>query len=233
MLLKDLFTTLHQGELKTLALSGSNEGGILEADYIRVIPHINQGLTELFKRFHLNRKEVIIEQSEGIATYFLDSKYAESNTASTEPIKYIKDSSDPFLDNVLVIETIDGLLNSDGEAVLFNDLSLEEKATLIKYNAIKVDNVITGNLFTVGYLKGNNHVPTLDVDIELQEVDVPPSMLTPLVHYVAHRVFAGTDMTESNNQLMLYEQACQTITMYGYENVDNTQYEQFYNNGWV
>lgn len=233
MLLKDLFTLLQQGELKALAFSGSNEGGIDEADYIRVIPNINLALSELYKRFHLDRKQVVVEQYETIDTYYLDSKYAESNTGSTEPIKYIKDVDSPFMDNVLVINCIEGLLDSLGNPIQFNDLSLEEKAILIQYNALKIDTVIAGNLLTIHYQSGNQHIPTVDVDPLVQEVDVPPSMLSALLHYVAFKCYAGNDTAESNNQLIMYEQACQRITLDGYEIVDNTEYTQFENNGWV
>ena len=53
MLLSELFDQLTFGELSQIYVAGRDEIGIQAADYEKIIPHINLGLTELHKRFEI------------------------------------------------------------------------------------------------------------------------------------------------------------------------------------
>jgi hypothetical protein len=50
-----------------------------------------------------------VELQAGKASYQLTTKFAESNNRSKEPVKYIKDASDKFEDDLIKVERIYGV----------------------------------------------------------------------------------------------------------------------------
>ena len=119
MYLNELFDQLTYGELSQLEYGGVDNEGITQEDHKRILPHINLALTELHKRFLIREEEVTIRCYDHIETYVLDSKYAATNTESTEPYKYIHDTVfEPFVDNVLRIEKV---FNEDGQELFLNE----------------------------------------------------------------------------------------------------------------
>jgi len=236
MFLSDIFDQLTYGELSQVAFSGQDDGfGITLSNYERVTTHVNLALTELHKRFPLKSDEVVIQQDDSIGTYYLDYKYAVSNTASAEPVKYLIDTvAKPFESNILKIETI---VDDAGDKLTLNDSTDENTILTPTYNSLIVPVPNSEVALTVGYRANHRKITTLNLDPETEEVDIPESHLEPLLLYIASRVHAGIPSLEGTNDSMSYmarfEAACQQITTQGIMNKANPANMKLSNNGWV
>ena len=82
MTLQDIFDKLTFGELSQIGVSG-NGTGISQEDYPKLISHVNLGLTDLYTKFPLREREVVIQQYDEISFYELDITHAQSNTMPT------------------------------------------------------------------------------------------------------------------------------------------------------
>lgn len=56
MNLQEVFDQLEVGELSALSVGGIDSGGISRDNYGKIVPHINLGLIDLFKRFNLGQR---------------------------------------------------------------------------------------------------------------------------------------------------------------------------------
>ena len=247
MLLSDLFDQLTYGELSSINYGGVDNEGIVAADFKRVIPHINLGLTELYKRFPLLLQEVIVRQYDQIQTYILHSDFAVTNTESTEPIKYIHDSIyQPFTDNIL---QIDRIFNEIGEELFNNEsdpylIYSSQKQTSNRYwsvstpafNTIQVPYPEKENAMSVIYKAGHERIPTSGIDPTKVEVKIPPNLEEALLLYIAARAYTG--MGGENVQVGMaytqrFEQSVMKIKELGLSNQDVTVNQRLEVNGWV
>ncbi len=212
MFLSDLFDQLAVGELSQLCIGDADGIGIQACDYAKILPHINLGLLELYKRFPLRAQEVIIQQYDQIQLYELNSKYAVSNTESLEPIKYIMDSEyQPFKDNVLKIEKV---FNEQGEELYLNDFDQYWSYQIQSYNTIQVPYPEKENAFVVTYRAGPDKIELTGLNPSIQEVPVPPAMLDALLYFIGSRVYSNMNSdnnAEGNNYMQKFELACKKI----------------------
>lgn len=187
-------------------------------DYRKVVAHVNLALTELYKRFWLSSCEVKIDLYDHISIYHLNSKYAQTNTLSTELYKYISDSQEhPFTDNVLKIEEV---FDELGHKVCLNDLN-EQGCSFYtpSYNSIQVPLPFIDASISVHY-RGNHprikYIPGFDPT--KVEVELPDGLLEALLVYVggrATRVLNSDQNAESNNYKQLFEDSCKRAEALG------------------
>lgn len=247
MNLEDILNQLEVGELSQLALTERVNEELTEECKQALVTHINMGLTVLHKRFVLKRESVTLALQPDRFVYVLDSKFAESNTKSTEPVKYIKDLDDPFTDRVMQIEAVSDDLGND---VPLNNASRVEalKTTNFKTlvlpprpkNGIQFKHLLD-NSETLSVIYRANHRPLGLMDLtypaNMVEIDLPDTHLEPLLYYIASRVMNPIGMNETfhagNNYAAKYEAACQQIQHEGYELSEPGQGQNFYQNGWV
>lgn len=233
--LQEIFDLLSQGEIRSLALGGANTGGIAVADYSKVIPHVNLGLTALFTRFQLNHDEVYIRMFEHIVDYSLDAKFATSNTLSTEPIKYILDSTyKPFTGPVLSIREV---YTEIGEKLHINDPNDPNSIYRMNHNRFRVSNPVHTNMLRVVFLKDHPRIPLNTVDASVVELDINYAMVEPLLFYVASRIHAGAGTVngtnESTNYIQKYEISCMQLERRGLDQLSETTNLKAIDNGWV
>lgn len=245
MKLSEVFSQLASGEFSQLSIGGAGTGEIAESYYPQLVRHINLGLTELYKRFFLKEGRLKLALQAGRYTYPLTSKYAESNTASTEPVKYLLDADEPFRDDLLKLEQV---LTTEGKELALNDASQTYSCFTPSLQTLRVaEAVIDGDFdLPAGYRTTElllvyraNHPILLDsvFDATKVELELPYSHLMPLLYFVASRVHNPIGMANEfhagNNYAMKYEQACQELEHYNLQ-VDqgrgNTRLER---GGWV
>jgi hypothetical protein len=237
MLLSDLFKTLTYGELSQLSFGGVEDSGIQEEDYPRIISHIQLGLTELYKRFPLRIEEIIIQQEDHIQTYYLEPQFAQTNTESTEPYKYIMDSEyQPFKNNVLKIERV---FNEQGEELFTNDDAEYWSVHTPTYNSIQVPYPEKENAMSVEYRANHPKIiigPTGE-DTLNQEINISGSHLEALLYYVGARVYATNPSLAQAQDGMTYmgkfEASCQKIAELNLINKDNRSNQKLYMRGFV
>ena len=242
MQLSDLFEQLTQGELSQLQLSGRDSTGILQKDYPKIIPHINLALTELYKRFNLRTSEVVIQQYDHIQTYYLDKLFAQTNTDSDKPTKYIMDSQyQPFTDNVLIIDTINNELGEElyknQDRSFFKGSDKYWAVSTPSYNSVQVPYPDNANQMIVTYRADHDPI-IINEDTQLKNVHIPisPSYLEPLLLYIAARVYTNlgsNEGNEGNNYTAKFEASVKKIeelNLYVTEDTHNIKLEE---NGWV
>jgi len=235
MLLSDLFEQLTIGELSQLSLSGIDEIGISECNYIKVVPHIQLGLTELHKRFPVRMQEVIVQQYDSITDYELNSKFAVTNKESEAPIKYIEDSIfEPFVNNVLRIESIH---DEDGQELFLNDSGEYWSVHTSSYNTIHVPLPEKENVMSVMYRADHDKIPIIELDPYTTEINVPLSLLEALLFYVAARVYTNLNsdgaISDGNNYMQKFEASCVRAEEANTINRDNTANKKLDKMGWV
>jgi hypothetical protein len=231
MLLKEILTRLCEGEFSTLNYGYLVDGSPLDENYAKLVRHVDMGLLELHKRFPLRVREVFIQQYEQISTYYLDSRYAETNTESAEPIKYIIDTAySVFNDSDFLC--IDTLYDEVGERVPLNDLMEATSMFTPSFNSIQVMSPQNTNMFSAHYRASHGNLPT---DLPSDEVIVafPYSHLEALLYYTASRGMAGVDTEGSNNYYLKFEASCKKLSELKLDNTDNTRSVRFEMGGWV
>jgi hypothetical protein len=228
MLIKEIFEHLAQGELRTLALGGMDEGGIQRHNYARTIPHINMAVTELYKRFPAETKTVDIQCNLNVQEYKLHTDYTQS--VGTAPLLYIMDTLlDPFLGDVLRIEEIEGKF--------INDISEEESITT-NYLSFMVP-VPTEELLQITYRAKLPTIPVIGFEVETAEIDLPYAYLGALLNYVGMRMTLGIPakdakgISDSNTFLAKFEADVAKIHELGLVVTNNTVHDKATDNGWV
>lgn len=236
MLLSDFFTALQSSELGSLVVGNRNGGGIEVQDYPALVSHINLGLTALHTRLLLREEEVFIQQYDHIQLYHLQTKYAVSNTASTEPTKYIIDSVfQPFSGNVLKIEQV---FSEIGVEYPLNDQNNRLSVHTPLYNAVQIPFAAAPNAVSVIFRAGHPKI-TVGVGFDPTQVllDIPDPVVEALLLYVGARAFTANGSENSKNDINLllsrYEVACQRLEMFDFLNsTSNTNLRMRYK-GWV
>lgn len=223
MLLSEIFTQLAYGEFRKFGIGNDDQAGILPADYPRVVPFIQLALTELHKRFQLSTQTVLVQQFGHISRYRLTEEFAQTNTNSTQPYRYICDTKfEPFVESMLLkIETV---YDEKGKPYPMNDATRPLSVYTPEYNVVEVPFNHPENALTISYRADH---PKLDCEgehVPNQTVNISPANLEPLLLYAAGRYLmsAGTPEKESLgiNLLARFENSILQIKTQGLEQVD-------------
>jgi hypothetical protein len=248
MKLQEVFDQLTYGELSQLSIGGNEAGAISPTNYNRLVPHVNLGLTQLYKRFPLKEGRLMLELQSNRTVYPIHSKYAVSSRSSREPVRYIKDSlSAPFKDDIHKIEKV---VASSGYEFSLNDESDEygmftPSATVLRISLDVVDQVmdLPDELKTeqVEIVYRANHplivADGADLEPDMLELELPYTHLEPLLFFIASRVHTPTGMTNEanlgNTYAAKYEAACQLLEIKGLNVDQGSQNSRLERNGWV
>lgn len=235
MLLEDIFDHLTYGELFQLSIGGAEVDGFIAIDdYPKIIPHINLGLLELFKRFPLHTKSIEILQDNTINKYLLKSEYS-LNSGSAQPIKYLLDSvNDVFTDTVLKIEEV---FDVDGKNIPLNDRNNEDSYYTPTYNSLLVPAPNDTTTVKVTYRAAHNKIVVAGLDPTTTEVEIPASLLEPLLYFVASRVQASVLSMDGQNESLMhlqkFEASIAKIKELDLINDDEFISSRVIDNGWV
>lgn len=202
MKLNNVIQKLNVGALTSVAIT--NKGaGIKSIDYPQICSHINDFVSDFYTRFHLLNKEVVIRAIAGKREYFFDYKYAESNTSSNEPVKYIVDSHDnPFQEDVSVVRSV---TSTTGEELPVNDPNNRCSVFITGFNSIQVPEGYNkeGMGFSVIYEANAPELP-LDTGIDLTtNILLPRFIQKGLVAYVEGSIFLNMGGNNVNKGVAL------------------------------
>lgn len=233
--LKVIFDHLRFGELYNVALGGPDCRNIMPDDYPMVASQINMGAIELYKRFALKRDYVQIDLFDEITDYIIHSDYAQSNTASTAPQKWIHDVAEkPYTDNLLHIERV---ANELDEEFYLNDEHQPRSLYTPAYNIVRHSWPLSTNQIFVHYRAKPDEIDIYDFDLENDWVAVPYTLLEALLIYVGGRVYLNlnpdSQMTAAQLFLPKFEASCRKVKELGLV-VDNIPTnEKLDEAGWV
>lgn len=214
MKLSEVFEMLQYGELANVSVSGNidEEVDIRTEDYPLLISHINLALTDLHTKFNLKEKEVVIQQYADIPYYELDSKYAVTNTESSEEIKYIVDNVySPFIDDVL---RINAAFDEKGCELPINDENQCNSIFLNSYKRIQVPYPNPENAIWLTYRANHEKLSMSNPDLDA-DVNIPAYCVEALLSYVASRVHSQRTAQDAQglsvNLMAKYQMICDQI----------------------
>ena len=211
MKLTELFTSLALGELANSSYVELNQLELNKNQLHRVINAINQGLTLIHTHLPLRHNQIVIQIHDNIGTYYLDSRYAQSNTNSTAAIKFIMDTAfNPFKDDIL---NILGVFNLEGQQYPLNDQYAIGSLFTPDYNSLmiplamwknhKVPYNIVDKLVIV-YQADHPKIPLNEPLSSQMEIHLSPIYQSMLQAYVDHLLHMHIGSEQSINQSNQY-----------------------------
>jgi hypothetical protein len=221
MTLDDIYEAIATGELSQVILGNDGDGTMaIPADRRKQIRHsVQLGLTDLHTRFLIREKSFIVNRVTDKTVYLLDKRFAVSNTGSTETTKYIDDSADPFVDDLL---KIDRIMDSEGKEVLLNEIDDELSVRTLADNLISVPAELETETLQIFFRANHPQINKYLADSAPMTVTLalPDKYLQALLYYIASRGlnptgFSGERMHEGNNFAMKYEMECQRLQALG------------------
>lgn len=208
MNLLNLFADLAYGELSNLGMATELPGNIRDADKPKVTRYINDSLFKLYTRFCVKEKLVTIQQESHITYYYLTDRYAESNTLSVEPFKYIKDlAEEKFEEDVIKIMDV---YDHKGNELPLNDKNHPNSLFTPQANLIlQVPHPVGGMPLAVSYQARH---PIVTLGAVEEQLEVPEVMHLALRAHVAYQVFSHMNTQEATakagEHMANYEKEC-------------------------
>ena len=223
MKLQDIFDQLSDGEFSQLSIGGADAGVIDDTNYLKVLGHVNLGLTALFTRFTLKEGRIYVPLVDNTETYVLS------------PADILK---------ITKVETDDGIevpLNQESNiySCFTPSMGTLRVPEIVVDQGSDLPDLLKTEGFTVVY-RANHPKLALQMgvlDPSTVDIELPSSHLLPLLYFVASRVHNPIGMNNEfhagNSYYKKYEAACQELEMKGIQ-IDqgdvNTRLER---GGWV
>ena len=229
MLLSELFNYIATLDSSSLDLDTNGDGVIVAGHYPKVINAINLGLIQLYAEFPVKEKSLVVQLYSHITNYELATKFA-ANSGSAETYKYILDtSSDPFLDDVSIIQTISNEIGVELAINQSNDLlSVYTPA----YNMIQHPYPDNDNTIFVTY-KARHVEIAKTATASTYVVDIPSQLLPLLLIYVNHKLLASINKEESMAKLSEYVGALRNAKTMGLFVSEGSSNEKLEDSGWL
>lgn len=234
MLLSRIFEHLTYVTVPQLSISGAASGAVNPDDYPKLITVTNAGLVDLYTRFQLRTRELPLQLQEGKTIYKLHSDYAESNTASTETVKYIVDGTviHPFIDNIIVIDQV---FDEIGNELPLNDAALANSVFTPSQIELQVPQANSANMLAVLYRALPDIIPTSTTNLATIEVDLPVHFLDALTNYMAWKLLVALDRVDAQPGAQSHANYLESINIIELKSVvvvDNYSNQRFGENGW-
>lgn len=204
MLLETILDTVRYGELNNISID--------DEKIPQIINYINLGLIQLYSKFPVQEKQVIIQQYPQISMYVLDPKYARSNRVSSAPHKYILDTpDDPFVGDVMFIT---GICDEWGIPRPLNDDHSPRSYFLVSHNTLQIPNANEHESTFVIYRAKPRIVNPKQYD-PMEYIELPEYLLEPLTTYVGYKAMQALGSQEGVQQaqamLERFNMLCQEI----------------------
>jgi hypothetical protein len=193
MTVADVIEYAKYGELAQLGvvigLKSTDSAEVVEAEK-QILSYINLGLVELYKRFDLSTKEVVIPLLDNVTIYTI---------------------TDAYYNNVYAV------YGEDGKELALNNQDDPLSVLTPSYNTVQVPNPITGTSIYVIYSASPTAL-VWATPLSSITVPLPSSMLEALLHYVgyrAHGAMNGNVDAENNTHYMRFDASCNKLKEIG------------------
>jgi hypothetical protein len=212
MTVADVIEYAKYGELAQLGvvvnLKSTDPVEVVDAEK-QILSYINLGLVELYKRFDLSTKEVVIPLLDNVTIYTI---------------------TDAYYNNVYAV------YGEDGKELGLNNQDDPLSVLTPSYNTVQVPNPITGTSIYVIYSASPTAL-VWATPLSSITVPLPSSMLEALLHYVgyrAHGAMNGNVDTENNTHYMRFDASCNKLKEIGMFADDGlTSDTKLEDKGWV
>lgn len=182
-----VLSRLALGELSNLKMA---EGGVIAtADRPKVLYQINEALTELFTKFPLSQKEVIINTDVERTHYYLRYEFAASNLDSEQPVLYIDDSQCEGFDGriVKILAVYDGF----GRQLFMNKVQEPLSVFTPQHDCLQITaNHQSEQMFVIFQAPHPIVEYTEDPAVDTV-INIPPSLEKPLLLLAASKIYSA------------------------------------------
>jgi hypothetical protein len=211
MTLEDLFRQLSFSELSNLAVGNRGDGSIKTTEHGKITLFVNEGITDLYERFVIKEKHILLQEIEGKSKYLLDSAHAISSSATTPGPHYIQDSvEEPFLNDLIKITRI---IDNNGYEYTLNIEGDELSMFTPEVNILQISYPKPDRVLAIGYQAGRSK--TLEPANLEDELDIPNFLVPVLRHFVASQVYSNMNGAENfavgQRHLSEYERKCALV----------------------
>jgi len=232
MVLQELFDELATGEFSNLAIGNSINGSIEPDAYKKVITQINGGLREIYKRFLLRQKTLLIARPLGTTEHFL----RDANTAITVSVE-AEGETPTVADLCRVIDVYDPL---EETLVYLNDPNQPLSVFTKGHDHIIIKDPLPVNLGVVYQAYYPRIVLTETFNPEEYVLYYPEYISYALKCYVASELFTGKTSKATEGEAQIYntfhgkfEKACRLIEDKGFAEDVTIENSKFVDGGWV
>lgn len=187
----EILKRLATGELQTMKFAETGE--IVDASSVEnVVSKINDGLRDLYTRFLLSKREIVIQTSPTLLHYYLRPEFMASS-GSSQPIKYILNGDYPDFDGRIakILDIYDGF----GRQLFINKSQEPLSVFTPEYDCIQITANHETEQFYVIYQA--LHPIVNSNNVENTPINLPPSLEYPLTLLVASKVYS--DMNGKEN----------------------------------
>lgn len=235
MKLSQIIEHLNLGELSLANLGGDEEDGINSNNLSKVVNWINLGLTSLYTKFPIKKKEVFINPVDHITQYKLHTNYLVNNESSNQLHKYLVDTpDDPFLNDVAVIHKV---FDELGCEIDINDHHSCDSIFTPSVDVVQIRCPNPNRSINIVYRALPKKLETKGRCILDQDVELPETYLQALLYYVSSKYYGSRgnseSLNESNDYLIKYKMECDAIINNGTMVQNNTEMNSFCRGGWV
>lgn len=213
MNLQEIFDLLTFGELAQLSIGGGEAGVINDSNMAKVLPHINLGLTSLYKRFKLKQASMVLPLVKGQSIYNI-----------TQP-------------DVIKIEEIHSPI---GKVLSLNDPTDVNGCFTTSDRTLVVKDSFTHSYLTIIYRANHPKLQADDgyVDIDTLLIELPDSYIEPLLYFVAARLLSSTGSGQfeglaTMQYMQKYENACQQLTNWNPQAEASREEPRIRTGGWA
>lgn len=208
MKLEDLFSKLSLGVLSNLAIGSEGQGTIPPQHQHRLAMMVDNALVQLYGRFNLLEREMVIRIYGSWTEYPFEKRYADMDP--TIGPKFIEDSSaNPFTEDVLKILQI---FNEWGEEIVLNDPGDATSLFTPNSRLLLVPYPVDGDCYHLLYQAYHPKIVTAAPISLTQGILVPPVLVPALEHHVAYQVLSpmnGAEVTtKAGEHLARFEMIC-------------------------
>ena len=235
MTLQDIYDQLSFGELRHLSLgSGSldSDCGMPEESFLKLLPTVKLGLTELHKRFWLRESRMVVPLVPDQVTYVLTKK---------------KDAPVSFENDLLKVERIMGKWRDDEPfEIPLNKVGNRSAIRTTSYNTLLVptDKELAPWLewtteLEIVYRADHPEIkaPVANAAPLATEIHLPTTHLEALLLYIASRIHTpqglNAEFHDGNNYAATFEASVALLQQQNFELDDDADNERLFENGWV
>jgi len=238
--LKTLFSLLAAGEFANMAVVKDVRGNIDESEYGKILQHINLAIIEIYKRFKFKEEELILCVDPLVSTYYLRPEHTEA-PGNTDTVRYIEHPAGRN-GSINLIEIKD-VYDSNNAKVVMNNRFCIPYVKQVSADTLRITGLLSAEKLSVVF-QSHPDVPVLNdmFNMNTYKLDIPSTIIEPILYYTAARVFRPTgannstaNADKSSAYMQQYELACQKIDLYGLatQDEDVPTERRFRQEGWV
>jgi len=240
MYIQEIFDDLAFGEFSDTRLLDEETNTLNEIHIPRVLSFLNLGLLDLYKRFILFRKKILLYEQSGVTQYYIRPDYIAASSNSLDDNNYLLETGHDLFEDDL-IKIIEVFEEDDDDEDVLNNTPLNDPANRATglftktFDTLELVNADTMRTFIVWYqAKYPQIVYDSDFDAESYPLYIPPFIKEALLYFLGARLFKAKVAKGSeggkpafNTYEYLYEQECIKIKREGFVEELQTNRDRF------